>query len=194
MLLEDAEDLPGGRRIARVRREKGRQRLPVVPRERNRVHGDLAQNLCVVTLQEASSHTLRDSIDGGLQGSNVRRKLPRFVTERRSLLLALLRRSRNGLLGRLAVGLVLHEVGIELRLLGGGLLDARLDLRNLVAQVFQAGGKLTVVFLTVAQELLVEVLVLLALLGHFRLHLLQQVHDAANRVLAQFALVPQNSC
>ena len=42
----------------------------------------------------------------------------------------------------------------------------------------------TIVLLAVAQELLVEVLVLLALLGHFRLHLLQQVHDAANRVLA----------
>ena len=50
----------------------------------------------------------------------------------------------------------------------------------------EGGGKKgrTIVLLAVAQELLVEVLVLLALLGHFRLHLLQQVHDAANRVLA----------
>ena len=32
-LLQDAEDLPGGRRVARVRRQEGRQRLPVVPPE-----------------------------------------------------------------------------------------------------------------------------------------------------------------
>merc|ERR1719313_3286845 len=75
-LLEDAEDLSGSRRIARVRRKEGRQRLPVVPRERNRVHSNLAQDLGVVTLQKAPCHTLGNRLDGGFQCGDVRRELP----------------------------------------------------------------------------------------------------------------------
>merc|ERR1719379_1943758 len=75
-LLEDAEDLAGSRRVARVRREEGRQRLPVVPRKRNRVHSDLAQDLGVITLQKAPRHTLGNRFDGGFQRGDVRTELP----------------------------------------------------------------------------------------------------------------------
>ena len=52
----------------------------------------------------------------------------------------------------------------------------------------------TIVLLAVAQELLVEVLVLLALLGDLLRHLLEQVHDPADRVLAQVLAASQDSC
>ena len=55
-------------------------------------------------------------------------------------------------------------------------------------------GRRTVVLLAIAQELLVEVLVLLALLGDLLRHLLEQVHDPADRVLAQVLAASQDSC
>merc|ERR1719379_22267 len=75
-LLEDAEDLSRSRRIARVRREEGRERLPVVPRERHRVNGDLAQDLGVGTLQKASRHTLGNRVNGAFECGDVRTELP----------------------------------------------------------------------------------------------------------------------
>merc|ERR1719313_494158 len=196
-LRQNADDLLGHRDVlvALVRRQELRKSVARVTRHRPcALENEVAQRLRSGALEEGSAEPFRQRGDRRLAARDVPRKLAALVREGGSLLLTLLRRGLNRCLSVLAVRFVLLQLGVQLSLQALRLLDRRLKLRDLRTQLRRAVRKLAIVLLAVAEELLVQVLVPLALLGDLLLHLLQQAHDPADRVFERVRLKLQGSC
>merc|ERR1719269_253377 len=195
-LLQDTDDLARSRRVTSLRRSRQelRQRAARVAVHGLAVHNQVAESARGVALQEHGRHALHDRVDGLAACRDVRLVLRRLRRELTRLLLALRRRVRDRLLRRLAVRLVLRKVRLQLRLRRHRLLDRRLDLRNLLRQLRDAAFENAQVLLAVAHVLLVHLLVLLAVGINLLGHRLEEIHDAANRVLRCRLLPPDCSC
>mmetsp|Transcript_78354 Transcript_78354/g.253434 ORF Transcript_78354/g.253434 Transcript_78354/m.253434 type:complete len:528 (+) Transcript_78354:707-2290(+) len=185
-LLEDARDLAALRGVAltlALRQEGGHH--VTVRATQVHVDGQAADDCSGVGLQEAAACTLRDEVDGLAGGRDVGLVVAGGLREDPRLLLSQGAGLLDGSQGILAVLLVLHEVCLELRLLRRRLLQGAGDGRHLGLGGLDRGREVRSPGLTVAHELVIELLAALALLDDLRLHALQHRHHAANGVHGQ---------
>merc|ERR1719506_1472144 len=172
-LLQDPDDLARSRSVSgscRLRRRQELcQRAARVAVQGVAVQHQVAESARGVALQEHGRHALHDRVDGLLARRDVRLVLRRLRRELRRLLLALRRRRHR-------------------------LLDRRLNLRHLLRQLRDAAFEDAQVLLAVAHVLLVHLLVLLAVSLNLLGHRLEEIHDAANRVLRCRLVLPDFSC
>merc|ERR1719253_563998 len=192
-LVQNARDLARHRRVLRVRRQEVRQHTAAVAVHVARDH-EVAKLLRLAGLQERAAHALAQSRNRLLARADVRLQLRRLGRELRRLLLALLRRRINRLLRRLARSLVVLQLLVELHLQALRLGNVGLNLRNPRTKLRRPRRQRAVVRLAVARKLVVQVVVTLLLRRHLCLHLLQQIHNAANRVLLELRVLADQSC
>merc|ERR1719313_1013886 len=196
-LRQNPDDLLGDRDVlvATVRRQELRESITRVTRHGPcALENEVPQGRRSGALEEGAAEPFRQRCHRRLAACDVALELAALFSEGSGLLLTLLRRGLNRCLRVLAVCLVLLQLGVKLSLQALRLLDRRLELRDLGAQLRRAVRKLTVVLFAVADELFVQVLVPLTLLRDLRLHLLQQAHNPADRILERVSLKLQGSC
>mmetsp|Transcript_33665 Transcript_33665/g.88159 ORF Transcript_33665/g.88159 Transcript_33665/m.88159 type:complete len:450 (+) Transcript_33665:880-2229(+) len=183
-LLEDAGNLPAlGRVLAGLASGEEREdRLPVVLEHVRAGGGQPLQALRQISLQQGASHALLEGGHRLVDGIDVGVGLGLECRKGRRLLLPDRSSLRDGLLGVRAVHLRLLQRLLQLRLLLLGALDVRRQLRRLGLGCADGTRELPAGRLTVAHELLVQLLLPLALLRDLLLHGLQHGDHFANRV------------